>query len=661
MYETQIYDRTLEINNGFSNVLKHSYNGFVIVGDNIDGTLRIVSRTLVEAETQLTFTPHPLGQITFYFGRTDTDIDAAGLNLYHWSTTQANSSSAIYDFTHTGTTSPLGIPQRRPEIIFYGRGMPNPMEGWSGPISFYEEDTFVTGVPAPDGLEILPPYNILIPYWNGPNGQQFNNPFYETDFYGTLKQYKKDGDIVYRLVGESIYSEILWSLLPQAQMIATYGDITFYWIPLYKHVPFSETLITMQRYRYPRIGYTTNNPSIFWNSETNGFFSVAQPSIEYNLPTLRKEGLFHRVPDSVQSSFSTSTGRRSNNKEKYVYKNSTDIVGDIFNPVVTDDLYIEKNYKVKDIRVESGRILVDTYHIIGYDTNYGGRLNYTSSNEGTVMDLFPFRDNVTETYVKEDDFNLTVSGSIIQNKTDYMTDGKLDLDKVFDSGGPFLVDGNFVNIRDRETLNYCKNINFYYYFPNGLSDTLEENVYFLNDELNTPDDRIEEPYGYYDFDVTIERTDIGTRIYSDNSDTFDGGGFGAIEGSGTRTINNDSQFNGGSSKKILYFNGSGTLNQCRIDAYQTGRKFIASVDGDFNEEWRTNHLSPTFSLPFPRNSGLVERPGDSFQTILCGVADNDRLFVAGNTVGVFPQLVINSSGEYPQKVDKYNEKIQNCI
>lgn len=659
-YENQIFDRTLELNNGLL-VLKHRYDGNIIYGESIGGDSKVIDRTLAEALTEMNFTPHPLGQITFYFGRTAFDVDGAGFNLYHWSTTPANMSQAIYEYIRTGTYNSLGYEIVNPTIVGYGRLLPVEY-GWEGAITFYEEDRLVSSIRTPDGYMIAGGYNF--PFWyaaDGSNpGTPYLNPFAGMyDFYGTQISQKKIGDKVCRLVGmipeTATYN---WSASPDAVLEGTYGDIVFYWIPEYKHIPFTETLFTKQYYRRPLITYLTQNKSIYWNSETNGFFSIRNETLEYNLPTLRQEGKFNRVRSNVNDAYylglGSNTGRRSNNKGKYVYKGYNDISADILSPTITGDLYVDVDYTIKDISVENDNISVTTYRIMGSDAYYGSTFNYESSNAGAIFDLFKTRDNVVETYVKDDDFNLTISGSIIRNKTNYMTDGKLDLDKIYNSNSTFLVDGAFANISDRNTLNYCKYIVF-----SHVENDFSESVYFINDERNTTDNDIEAPYGYYDFDVTIESGPNGS-YYSDNSDTFDGGGLGAITGSGTMTLTNESVFYGGSSKKVLYFNGSGTLNECRIDAYQTDRDFVVAIDENFDERWRTNHLSPTFSLPFP-NSGILEKPNDGFQTISCGVADNDRLFIAGNTVGVFPRLTVNNSDEYEQKVSRYNEKIQNCL
>ena len=144
-----------------------------------------------------------------------------------------------------------------------------------------------------------------------------------------------------------------------------------------------------------------------------------------------------------------------------------------------------------------------------------------------------------------------------------------------------------------------------------------------------------------------------------DADDFDGGGPFAITGSGTTTL-----VNTGDEGNFLMFDGSGILNanSITLDTYQTSRANIKSIENlPSGNSWRNNHLSPLINLDFSPNSGLVEKPGDSFHTIQDMISDGSKLFAVGNRVGVMPKLTVGNSGEYTDKVYRYNSKIAECL
>lgn len=667
-------DATLVLNRDYEkyqtlNIKAKFYDDIFALANIVGGSNEIGFLTQSELDT-IGYTPtrHPLGQCPFYFGRTGFNIDANGRNLYHWSTTDYNIQTARYEYT----TLPDG--SITPAITGWGGGFPEFVEGLEGGTLFYFEDLDMGSIPTPDGYYYID--DLIIPYWNNWPG---------TDFYGRQKTFHIIGDKICRLTAEGPRPfGTKWSRLPEAVSAGTFGTSRFYWVPESRKVPFTDTLHTVNLFRFPKgmngpahyllPGDNSTTPT-YWNPKTDQYFyskSRENELTRYYVPISNNGdlGKFNSLPNdqffidnNLGFNFVRVLNRYSPNQDDWVHGLSPRhyVQPTIFNTAthalnsnqytLNNDVYFDFGYTFKNVALNSGRITVTQFDQTGYTSSVG----YQVANpalESSSSEVFQLnKKRLTDSYVmvEETPMDILISGSVIRNKNLFYNNGKLDLDMVYQNASIFfnVNTGEQIGFSDAQSLRHVNKLTFRYRESyNGKN--YEEDVNFYNDQQYN-----NAPLYKYDYDVTILNNG-SYDYYSDNTLFFDGGGPLAFTGSGTMKIIN--------SNNNLWFDGSGTVNGITLDTYQTSRANIKAITTlPSGNSWRNNHLSPLINLNFIPNSGLIERPQDTFHTIQDMVSDNNRLFVVGNRVGVLSKLTVNNSGEYADKVYKYNAKISECL
>lgn len=670
---TLIIDRNYEKYQSLD-ILAKFYDDVFVQGD---GSNHIYFLTQADLDTiGYSIERHPLGACPFYLGRTSFNIDSQGNKLYRWSTTDYNYQLA--DIQYTANAGGVLIPS----VVGYGAGLPftHDLETFN---TFYFEDLEAGNPPTPDGYYEL--NGLFYPYWNNWPG---------LDFYGRQKIYHFVGDKVYALRGSRNLvnppgpGQVDWSSFPEKISAGSFGSFELYWIVDGRKVPFTDILKTITLYRRPKM--SSSEPPIYylpggvavtayWNPKTDQYFyqrsdEEALTNYYINIDNNGDFGRFNSLPNdtfyvnnNLVGNFVQTINRYSLNDDNYVSRISPrfyvqqNIFGgasEVLNSnqyVLNNDVYFDFNYTFKHVFINNGTISVKQYDHTGY---YGLGYQIASpaieSSSSEIFQLNKKRLSDNYTMIEETPMDIIVSGSVIRNKNLYYSNGKLDIDLVYQNGSVFhnAITNERIAFSNSQSLRYVNSIMFSY-IDNQFGKEYSENIVFTNDQQfdNAP---------LYDYDFNVTILNNGSYdYYSDNEKDFDGGGLGAITGSGTTSLRNT-----GNEGNFLMFDGSGTLNSnsINLDTYQTSRANIKAIQNlPSGNGWRNNHLSPLINLDFTPNSGLFERPGDSFHTIQDMVSDGSKLFAVGNRVGIMPKLTVGNSGEYTDKVYRYNSKIAECL